>query len=125
MTLEAIAEVFPLVATLATLIVLVLLIRVLTRRSAGATDAGPVEPERAPVPGLSATAWDLRSIEHGITSNPNETIGMLQGLCREQGIDDRVPGPGSHPPIDTLLTRLEQHLELVKPPQANPSNPAI
>ncbi len=111
MLVETIAEGFPLIATLAVLIVLVLLLRAKTQRSAGATDAGPVEPERAKVPGLSATAQDLRSIERDLAERPNETIQMLQAMCRERGIDDTAHGTAT-PPIELLVHRLEEHLEL-------------
>ena len=111
MFVELVAESFPLVATLAVLLLLGMLFWARTRRSAGATDAGPVEPEKALVPGLSATAQDLRAIEQGITHTPNETIQMLQALCREQGIDDRAHAAHAQP-IDVLVSRLEQHLEI-------------
>ncbi len=121
MTVEVIAEVFPLIATVAILTVVILGVRSLTRRSAGATDAGPIEPEQAPVPGLSATAQDLRSIQHRIDTNPEQIVSSLRELCRSVGIDHSYPQPGAGPAIDVLVRRLEQHLELAPKNFAEPA----
>lgn len=124
MFIEFIAEGFPLAATIAILAVLALMLRAKIRRSAGATDAGPVEPEKALVPGLSATAQDLRSIEHTIQTNPHDVLASLQNMCRDHGIDDSLPHGLSGPSIAPLVDRLEHHLELApKQPALTPTAP--
>lgn len=124
MIVELIAEGFPLAATIAILAVLALMIRAKVRRSAGATDAGPVEPERALVPGLSATAQDLRSIEQAIQTNPNDVLTSLQAMCRDHGIDHKLPHGVSGQSIAPLVDRLEHYLELAPTqPAPTPSAP--
>lgn len=112
MNIETLAELFPLLATVAVLGLTVLSIRLGLRLSRGATDAGPVETPEAAVPGLNATAWDLRSIDDGINRQPELALTMVVGLCHQSGVDTATNNPTIPGAIGELVGRLEQQLEL-------------
>ncbi len=104
------AEAFPWIATLVIISLCIFAIRLATKRSQGASGAGPVIRPEAGVPGLSETAWDLASIEHTLTNAPLETLQSLRQIAKENGID--LPPHSAHVPtdIERSLATIESEL---------------
>lgn len=106
------ADIFPLVATLG--IAGLILYALLSKKSlaAGSESAGPVVRQSQDVHGLSTESQDVVSIANQISTNPGAVIEMMTELCQIEGITADVKPRSNHLSIGSLLTQLEEHLEI-------------
>ena len=121
--MKLIADLWPLLVVAGLAFLVYSVVRLTKRFSPGAVSAGPKRPPDATHLGQSELADDLRRIDRRLDTRPESLIKRIQRSCIELGVPaDGIVNPagGPIPPeqhIETLLSRLEVHLELA--PMAN------
>jgi len=116
--MKVIADLWPLLLVAGCGFLVYAIVRLTKRFSPGAISAGPKRPPDATHLGQSELADDLRRIDRRLDTRPDSLIKRIQRSCIElgvpvHGIVNQVGGavpPEQH--IESLLARLEAHLEL-------------
>jgi hypothetical protein len=131
----ALASFFPLLVVVATVALIVFLIRLDRRLSRGALSAGPRSPARAEPPGLQQTPWELKAIDDQLLASPghqarSDLTKTVNRLIQAAGVDDPgrlLPPNASDHEIGDAISRLEQQLELppLMPPGFPPTDPPV
>jgi len=122
--IDLLVSVFPIIAGVVAVVVLLLALRLDRKMSRGASSAGPRDPER-PVPaGQTRTPWELQAIEDQLQLmriqsdravpryDLNATVNRLIVAARLDAPEDQLPITADEAEIGAAITKIEDRLGL-------------
>lgn len=118
--MTVLAQAFPWLVVLATLLLFAVVIRLDRRISRGSQSAGPRHVERPKPIGLQQTPWELKAIDDQVKSGHGarariELINTINRLSRAAGVDDpryQLSPDAPNQSILWVVNQLETQLEL-------------
>jgi hypothetical protein len=121
--MERLVDLFPVLVVAATVVVLILALRLDRRLGRGAYSAGPLEPEPATPAGVERTPWELKAIDDqlmlasgigGATVPRYDLTATVNRLIAAAGLPphDELPVSAELNELAAAITLIEQRLGL-------------